>query len=61
MAELKKNTMNQILFTMVDKTDFASIERGLTSNFTVSVFGVNHGGSAAASDLTLSKTVSVSM
>lgn len=59
MAVWKKNQMNQILFTMVDKTDFASIESGLSSNFTVSVFGVDNGGSAAASDVTLSKAVSV--
>jgi hypothetical protein len=59
MAVWKKNQMNQILFTMVDKTDFATIESGLTSNFTVSVFGVDNGGSAAASDVTLSKSVSV--
>lgn len=59
MAVLKKNTIGQILFTMVDKTDFASVESGLTSNFTMSLFGVNHGAFAAASDITVSRSVSV--
>src|SRR3989304_6168117 len=59
MAQLKKNQMNQIWFTMVDKTDFATIESALTSNFTAVANLVAHGGSAAASLVTISKTVSV--
>lgn len=57
MATLKKNQVNQILFTMVDKTDFATIETSLASNFTVKTVGVNH-GSAAATISTLSRIVS---
>lgn len=57
MAVLKKNQVNQILFTMVDKTTFADIETSLASNFTVKRFGVNH-GSAAANVSTLSRAVS---
>src|SRR3989304_10538582 len=59
MAQLKKNQMNQIWFTMVDKTDFATIESALTSNFTAVANLVAHGGSAAASLVTISKAVSV--
>ncbi len=60
MAVLKKNTIGQILFTMVDKTDFASVESGLvSSDMTVSLFGVNHGAFAAASDILVSRAVSV--
>ena len=59
MALLKKNVMGQVLFTAVDKTDFATVESGLTSNFTAIVHGVNHGGSVASSDVTVSKTISV--
>lgn len=57
MAKLKKNAVNQILFTMVDKTDFATIETSLASDFTVKRFCVDH-GSAAASVSTLSRAVS---
>ena len=57
MACLKKNQVNQILFTMVDKTDFATPETSLASNFTVKRIGVNH-GSAAANISTLSRVVS---
>jgi hypothetical protein len=51
--------MNQIIFPMVDKTDFASIESGVTSNITAKYYGVSHGGSAAMSSGTVSKTASV--
>lgn len=56
MAVLKKNQVNQILFTMVDSTDFATIEDSLTT-FTVKRYGVNH-GSAAADISTLSRAPS---
>ena len=57
MAKLKKNAVNQILFTMVDKTDYATLETSLASNFTVKAFKTTH-GSAAASVSTLSRLVS---
>ena len=62
MATLKKNAMNQILFTMVDKTDFASIESGITASsarlsMTAKYYGVAHGGSAAYTSGAVSKTV----
>lgn len=54
MATLKKNATNQIMFTMVDKTDFASIESALVySNMKCRIWGVNHGGSTATSTLSL--------
>lgn len=56
MATLKKNQVNQILFTMVDATDFATVEDSLTT-FVVKRFGVNH-GSAAADVSTLSRAPS---
>jgi len=59
MAVLKKNAVNQVLFTMVDSVDFATIETALAaSNFGVKRFGVNR-GSAAANISTLSRIVSV--
>lgn len=42
---------------MVDKTDYASLETSLASNFTIKRIGVNH-GSAAADISTLSRTPS---
>lgn len=64
MAGLKKNAMNQILFTMVDKTDFASPESGITaSDFnsaaTKKVFGITHGVSTAFTSATISKAVTL--
>jgi len=64
VARLKKNAMNQILFTMVDKTDFASPESGITaSDFnsaaTKKVFGVNHGVSTAFTSATISKAATL--
>lgn len=58
MAYLKKNAINQILFTMVDKTDFATIEASLASNFTVKRFGIVHGSATAASISTVASAVS---
>lgn len=54
MANLRKNKINQVLFVMVDKTDFATIESGITaSDFTsaatVKFFGANHKDSAFTS------------
>ena len=59
MAELKKNQLNQILFVLVDRTDFASIESGVTSNITGKFYGVNHGVSTAMTSGAISKTASV--
>lgn len=55
MANLKKNQVNQIMFTMVDKTDFATVESAMTagSNIKVRLWGLNHAGSAAASTISL--------
>ena len=58
MAQPKKGTLCQKLFACVDKTDFATVESGVTSNFTTTYKGVNH-GSAAASAGTVSKAISV--
>src|SRR5574343_1309116 len=60
MAELKKNQMNQILFVMVDGTDFATIESTLgAASVAVKFFGVNHGGSTAMTSGTVSKACSI--
>src|SRR5574343_62172 len=60
MAELKKNQMNQIMFVMVDATDFASIESALgAASVAGKFYGVNHGGSAAMTSGALSKACSV--
>src|SRR5574343_565755 len=60
MAELKKNQLNQILFVMVDGTDFASIKSTLgAASVACKFFGVNHGGSAAVTSGTVSKAASV--
>lgn len=58
MAQPKKGTLCQKLFVCVDSTDFASVESGVTSNFTTTYLGVNH-GSAAASSGAVSKAISV--
>ena len=57
MAVLKKNQVNQILFTMVDKVDYVTLETSLASNFTIKRVGVNH-GSAACNISTLSRVPS---
>src|SRR5574343_571326 len=60
MAELKKNQLNQIMFVMVDATDFASIESALgAASVAGKFFGVNHGGSVAMTSGALSKACSV--
>lgn len=60
MAELKKNQMNQIMFVMVDATDFASIESALgAASVAGKFYGVNHGGSAAMTSGALSKACSL--
>ena len=64
MAKLKKNALANIVFPIVDGTDFATIESGITaSNFdskmTKKFFGVNHGGSAAFTSGTISKAIAL--
>src|SRR3990172_8714610 len=64
MPNFKKNQMNQIMFPMVDKTDFATIESGITaSDFnsaaTKKIFGVNHGVSDAFTSATISKAATL--
>ena len=64
MAKLKKNAMNQIMFPMVDSTDFATIESAITasdfnSGATKKCFGVNHGGSAAFTSGAISKATTL--
>jgi len=61
MPNFIKNAMNQIEFIMVDKTDFATIESGITeSDFnsaaTKKFYGVNHGVSDAFTSGAISKT-----
>src|SRR3990167_5370578 len=61
MAELKKNQMNQIMFPMVDRTGFATLESALgtdsdfNSKATKTFFGLNHGGSVAFTSGAISK------
>jgi len=56
----KKNALNQILFTMVDATDFVSIESTLgAASVAGRFFGCNHGGSAATTSGALSKACSL--
>jgi hypothetical protein len=64
MAKPKKNTLHQILVPMVDGTDFASVESGITesdfnSGVTKKFYGVNTGGSAATTSGTISKLASL--
>src|SRR5574343_1127037 len=60
MAELKKNQMNQILFVMVDGTDFATIESTLgAASVAARFYDVNHGGSVAMTSGALSKACSL--
>src|SRR5574343_1284705 len=60
MAELKKNQLNQIMFVMVDATDFASIESTLgAASVAARFYGANHGGSAATTSGALSKACSL--
>ena len=64
MATIKKNQLANIVFPMVDGTDFASVESGLTasdfeSKVTKRYIGVTHGNSTAASTGTISKTATL--
>ena len=59
MTIRKQNQINQFLAVCVDKTDFATIESGVTSNFTVTLFTVKQGVSTAASTVTISRVPSV--
>jgi len=64
MPNFKKNQINQVIFPMVDKTDFASIESAITaSDFnsaaTKKIFGVNHGVSDAFTSATISKAATL--
>ena len=60
MAKMKKNTAGQVLFTMVDNVDFASIRSNLVmASLTCTVYGVKHGGSVAAHVLAASKAASI--
>lgn len=64
MAAPKKGQLAQFQVPMVDSTDFASVESGITasdfnSGATVKFYGANHGGSAATTSGTVSKTASL--
>src|SRR6185295_6547484 len=64
MALPKKGALHQLLVVMVDATDFASVESGITesdfnSGVTKKFYGVNTGGSAASTSGTISKTGSL--
>jgi len=59
MPDIKQNQIAQFTLLAVDKTDFATVESGVTSNFTQRLWGLRHGDSAAATAKTPSKTPSV--
>lgn len=64
MAARKKGQLAQFMVPLVDSTDFASIESAITasdfnSGATVKFYGLNHGGSAATTSGTVSKTASL--
>jgi hypothetical protein len=63
MASPKKAALHQVFVPMVDATDFVSIESGVTaSQFnagTRKFFGINTGGSAAATSGAISKVASL--
>jgi uncharacterized protein YeeX (DUF496 family) len=63
MAAPKKNALHQVFVPVVDATDFVSIESGVTaSQFnagTRKFFGINTGGSAAATSGAISKVGSL--
>jgi len=60
MAKPKRGQMMQVMFLMVDKTDFATIESGVAAaSVTGRFFGVAHGGSAATTSGAISKAVSL--
>src|SRR3990172_6330885 len=59
MAIYKQGQLNQVVFPMVDKTDFASIESGVTSNFTCTLYTYKLNSSTATSAVTVSRVPSV--
>jgi len=64
LAKGKKGQLFQFLTVMVDATDFASVESGITesdfnSGVTKKFYGLNVGGSAATTSGTISKTASL--
>jgi hypothetical protein len=64
MSKPKKGALHQILVPLVDSTDFASVESGITesdfnSGATRKFYGVNTGGSAAVTSGTISKAGSL--
>jgi hypothetical protein len=64
MAAPKKGQLAQFQVVLVDSVDFASVESGITasdfnSGATVKFYGTNHGGSAATTSGTVSKTASL--
>lgn len=64
MANGKKGQLYQFMVPMVDATDFASVESAITesdfnSGATRKFYGCNHGGSAATTSGTISKTASL--
>ena len=64
MAQIKKNVLTNIIFPMVDRVDFASIESAITaSDFNSAAikkfFGVTHGNSDAFTSGTISKATTL--
>jgi hypothetical protein len=59
MAVFKQGQVNQILAVMVDKTDYAAIESGVTSGFTCTLYTYKQNSSTATSAVTLSRAPSV--
>lgn len=59
MAIFKQGQVNQLLAVMVDKTDFASVESGVTSGFTCTLYTYKQNSSTAVSAVTLSRAPSV--
>lgn len=59
MAGFKQGQLNQVLCVMVDKTNFASVESGVTSGFTCTLYTYKQNSSGATSAVTLSRAPSV--
>ncbi len=59
MAIFKQGQVNQVLAVMVDKTNFASVESGVTSGFTCTLYTYKQNSSDATSAVTLSRAPSV--
>jgi cell fate (sporulation/competence/biofilm development) regulator YmcA (YheA/YmcA/DUF963 family) len=56
----KKGQLHQVMFVMVDATDFATTESGVAAaNCTAKFFGVNHNASAAMTSGAVSKALSL--